>query len=126
MCGSSPTSVPPVPPKSGVASFVELPCPGWVSVTTGGALISQLYLAGALSLPAASRDFTSKECGPSASPEYVAGLVQAANAPWSRRQLKPAPASPENVNVAAAELVGFGGKESIGGVGGGVRSTVHE
>src|SRR4029450_9409187 len=96
MCGSSPTSVPPVPPKSGVASFVELPCPGCVSVTTGGALISQLYVAGALSLPAASRDFTSKECGPSASPEYVAGLVQAANAPWSRRERKPGPGPPGN------------------------------
>jgi hypothetical protein len=40
-CGSSPTSVPPTPEKVGVASFVELPFAGCVSVTTGGALISQ-------------------------------------------------------------------------------------
>ena len=93
----------------------------------GGATVStvQLRVAGVGSaLPAASRARTRNVCAPSARPEYVFGLVQAAKPPPSSSHSKPAPASLEKVKIASAEPTVPTGPESIV-VSGAVVSIVH-
>src|SRR5919204_1919457 len=99
-----------------------------VIVGAGGATVSivQVKEAGVLVFPSESCASTWKVCEPSASAEYVFGLVQAANAAPSRLQRKPTPArSSLKENVALVWLVGSLGCAVIVGAGGGAVEIVH-
>jgi hypothetical protein len=97
-----------------------------IDVFGGPVSIVQVWLAGVGSvLPTGSIARTCTVWLPSASPVYVLGLVQEANAPASSLHSNVLPASEEvKLKVALVWLVGLVGAEVIV-VSGGVASTVH-
>jgi len=114
-----------VPANNGVASFVDPPAAGEVSVTSGAELIVQLNEVGDPSLPAASLALTENVCVASERFVYVTGLVHVANAAPSRAQLVVDAASALNANVAVRDGLGSEGCASSDGALGGTVSTVQ-
>src|ERR671925_418102 len=74
--------------------------------------------------PAVSTARARKSCPPCASPVYVCGFVQAANAPPSRLHWNVPGSFDEKLKVALVELLGAAGAVAIV-VCGAVTSTVH-
>jgi hypothetical protein len=107
-------------------SPITAPAPGASSIVVRAGVVStvHVYEAAAPVFPAASVAFTANVCEPSASPVYVFGDAQAANAAPSSAHWKFAPASELKVNVASTSLVGSPGEVRIVAVGAPV-STVH-
>ncbi len=91
-----------------------------------GATTVQVWVAGAPVFPAVSAACTAKECEPTASEVYDAGLPQGANAPPSSEQAKDEPGSfDENVKLAPVSVVGDAGPEPIVTTGGVVSGGVY-